>query len=112
MLASVLLLALTQDPAAATHLGAWERTLHGLDRPESVAIDPEGRLWVAEAGAGRVRVFSRAGEELARMETGLVEPVKLNIAGETVNVRDRGLDLPRPLTIEGGVELVKERPKK
>ena len=83
MLIALALLA-CQDPVpqpGPTHLGVWERTIHGLDRPEAVAIDGDGHLWVAEAGAGRVRVFDRMGAELDRFETGLVEPVGLSVCG-------------------------------
>lgn len=85
----LLSLPLVQD-ARPTHLGTWERTLHGLDRPEAVAIDGTGRLWVAEAGASRVRAFDRAGAEVARFEAGLVEPVDLCGTPWGVLVADRG----------------------
>lgn len=74
------------DPA--THLGVWERTLHGLDRPESVAIDDDGRLWVAEAGAGRVSVFDRDGNQLEVYED-LGEPIYLTQQATKMWVVDR-----------------------
>lgn len=107
MLSIALLLAVPQDPAPPpepSHLGVWEHTIHGLDRPESVSIDWKGRLWVAEAGAGRVRAFDRSGEELARIETGLVEPVALADWPKGVMAVDRGARAALLVTAEGGVE--------
>lgn len=63
-----------QDPAqegpaqeSPSHLGAWLLTIHGLERPLGVALGPGNRVYVAEAGAHRVRVFSAEGQELASL---------------------------------------------
>ena len=101
----LLALHLPQDPGP-THLGAWERTIHGLDRPVAVAIDGRGRLWVAEAGAGRVRAFDRAGAEVARVEGGLVEPVDLFGTPWGALVADRGTGSVLALRGSGDGEVV------
>lgn len=90
MLLLTALLTLAQEPAPPSHLGLWERSIHGLDRPEAVTIDDQGWLWVAEAGAGRVRAFDRGGRQMALFEDGLVEPVDLANGAQGVLVVDRG----------------------
>jgi len=70
-----LLALLSQD--GPTHLGAWTATVHDLDRPVAVAFGAQGRLYVAEAGAGRVRAFDRSGVEEAVFRGGLERPAGL-----------------------------------
>jgi sugar lactone lactonase YvrE len=45
--------------------GKWLTTIDGLQEPSAVAIDAEGRIWVAEAFADRVRAFDKSGKEVA-----------------------------------------------
>ncbi len=45
--------------------GKWLTTIEGLQEPSAVAIDAEGRIWVAEAFADRVRAFDKTGKEVA-----------------------------------------------
>jgi DNA-binding beta-propeller fold protein YncE len=111
MLLLATLVALAQDPPTATHLGKWERSIHGLDRPEAVLIDGEGHLWIAEAGAGRVRSFDREGRERVRIEDGLVEPVDLADAGQGVLVVDRGARALLQVLPDGSIERVVGAPR-
>jgi tripartite motif-containing protein 71 len=45
--------------------GKWLTTIEGLQEPSAVAIDKEGRIWIAEAFADRVRAFDKSGKEVA-----------------------------------------------
>jgi DNA-binding beta-propeller fold protein YncE len=51
-------------------------TIPGLGGPIGIAIDSRaGRIWVADAGADRVLVYDRSGNELFRV--GLLEPLEI-----------------------------------
>lgn len=51
--------------AVAEPYGKWIGTIGGLQEPSAVAIDAEGRIWIAEASADRVRAFDKSGKEVA-----------------------------------------------
>ena len=87
----------------ASHLGEWEGSIPGLERPTSLVIDREGLLWVAEAGAGRLRAFTRKGEEVRRVE-GLVEPVSLHLTAAGLQIGDRGTGRVLRLSTDGLVD--------
>jgi|GEM_PF-705350 len=86
---------------------AWEEEL-GEDRrgnpgrlkePAAVAVDPEGNLWVADAGNDRIEEFDPKGEYLGEFgergsgEGQLNEPIAVAIGGEgNVWVADAGND--------------------
>ena len=72
-------------------------TIGGLAEPSAVAVDGEGRIWIAEAFADRVRAFDRDGKEVASIgKTGsapgeLLSPGGLAIAPDgTLYVADSG----------------------
>jgi DNA-binding beta-propeller fold protein YncE len=105
VLATALLIAcasapLVQDNAAAAvaePYGKWLTTIEGLQEPSAVAIDAQGRIWVAEAFADRVRAFDASGKEVAsfgRTGTGpgeLCSPGGLAIAPDgSIFVADSG----------------------
>lgn len=92
---AVLLALLPQSPEAAPSVepfGRWIGTIGGLHEPSGVAFDGAGRVVVVETVPGRVRVFARGGEELARFGEGeLLEPVGVAPApGAGVFVSDAG----------------------
>ena len=59
-LAAVALLCLTAPAAAATGLFVPEGAFGTFSDPRAVTVDDAGRVYVADAGAGRVFVFDRA----------------------------------------------------
>ena len=86
-----LLALLSQD--GPTYLGAWASTIHDLDRPVAVLFGENGRLYVAEAGAGRVRAFDRDGVEEAVFRGDLERPAGLALAPDgTLWVSDASRD--------------------
>lgn len=68
----------------------------GLDTPEGVAEAPDGRIWVSETGADRVRIYSAAGslEETVTSAAGqsLLGPTTISRIGARVYVSDTGRD--------------------
>jgi DNA-binding beta-propeller fold protein YncE len=71
----------SEDVPAPEPFGRWIGTIGGLHEPSGVAVDEQGRVVVVETVPGRVRVFSKAGEELARFGEGeLLEPVGVAVA--------------------------------
>jgi DNA-binding beta-propeller fold protein YncE len=84
-------------PAVADPYGRWLGTIGGLAQPSAVAVDDEGRVWIAEAFSDRVRAFDRDGQEVASIgRTGsgpgeLLSPGGLAIAPDgTLYVADSG----------------------
>lgn len=54
-----------------------------LDTPVSLAVDRAGRLWIADAGNGRVQVFDpAAGEVVAALTEGLARPAHVAFAAD------------------------------
>lgn len=81
LLALAPLAANLQESVAPEPFGRWAGTLAGLHEPGGVAVDGQGRVVVVETVPGRVRVFSREREELARFGEGLLlEPVGVAVA--------------------------------
>jgi tripartite motif-containing protein 71 len=78
--------------AGGEPFGRWVGTIGGLHEPGGVAVDAAGHVVVVETVPGRVRVFSKDGEELARFGEGLLlEPVGVAPApGGGVFVSDAG----------------------
>jgi len=80
-LALALPLSVPQEGDASEPFGRWAGTIAGLHEPGGVAVDAAGRVVVVETVPGRVRVFSREREELARFGEGeLLEPVGVALA--------------------------------
>jgi DNA-binding beta-propeller fold protein YncE len=90
--------------------GKWLATIDGLQEPSAVAIDAEGRIWVAEAFADRVRAFDKSGKEVASIgKTGsgkgeLCSPGGLAIAPDgSIFVADSGNHRIERFTSKGDV---------
>ncbi|HVS18554.1 MAG TPA: NHL repeat-containing protein [Planctomycetota bacterium] len=81
LLALLLQVSESVPEARAEPFGRWTGTIAALSEPAGVAVDAEGRVVVVETVPGRVRVFSKGGEELARFGEGeLLEPVGVALA--------------------------------
>jgi tripartite motif-containing protein 71 len=101
-----------EQPAAAVAepYGKWIGTISGLQEPSAVAIDAEGRIWIAEAFADRVRAFDKTGKEVASFgkmgsaKGELCSPGGLAIAPDgSIFVADSGNHRIQRFTPEGTV---------
>lgn len=67
-----------QDIAHVTNLGPDQENVRAamewLERPEDVAMDAEGRVYVADTNGGKIIVFDAEGNELVTWETGKTMP--------------------------------------
>ncbi len=59
------------------NLGVFAAT--GLNAPTGIACDSRGRLVVCNFGDGSLSIFSPSGELLARITTGLINPIALTL---------------------------------
>jgi len=53
-----------QQAAPQDDVARYRATVPDLETPRAVAVGPDGRIWVAESGADRVRAFAPDGTEL------------------------------------------------
>jgi DNA-binding beta-propeller fold protein YncE len=103
-------LVLDASGATARAIGAFGVDAASLNGPRSVAIDPLGRVLVADGGNRRVQVYSPAGEHLDTWRTpDLVAPRCVRIFGDTVLVADSVAGLVHAFDL-GGRPLAPVRP--
>ena len=83
-----------ETPAIAASATPGERPYAGMREPRGAAVDGEGRLWVADFGRNRLRVFDPQGGYLGGWggrgagTYGLREPCGVAIQGEKLYVAD------------------------
>lgn len=84
-------LTLTSDDVFAL-TGAVEAEIGGFDSPAGAAVDSKGRLYVADSGNHRVRVFTRHGRSVRQWTRELREPFGIAIdAKDHIYVTDVAL---------------------
>ncbi len=96
-----------ERPAIAPKAAAGEAPYGGLREPRGAAVDGRGRLWVADFGNSRLRVFDRDGGRLGGWggrgagEFGFRELCGLAIRGDALYVADTWNGRVQAYTVEG-----------
>ncbi|MBW7882220.1 MAG: glycosyltransferase family 39 protein [Caldilineaceae bacterium] len=81
------------QPVVPPLAGTAHVMVQGLQLPRGIAVDADGRVYVAEAGSGRVVVYATDGVEIGRWEgdgTGLLELSDLALQDGDLLVLDAG----------------------
>ena len=76
-----------------TRFGGKGEDDHNLDKPEGIAVDPEGRVFVADYNTGYIKVYSPSYEWLATFSEYGSEPGQ-NMKSEFMDIRDGRLYVP------------------
>lgn len=67
----------------ATHLGAWLRTIEGLAGPSALDFTSNGSLWVAEADADRLSLYSPDGSLTIQLDSDVPWVGPMGVAADT-----------------------------
>ena len=73
----------------------------GLKDPQGLARSVDGKIFVAETGAGQVTGFDAQGAKLGTIGTGLEEPCGVTFAGDRLFVAERGTSRVLRLELDG-----------
>ena len=98
-----------ERPAIAAKAAAGEPPYAGLKEPRGAAVDGTGRLWVADFGNSRLRVFDRDGGKLGGWggrgsgEFGFRELCGVAIRGDSLYVADTWNGRVQAYTIDGAL---------
>ncbi len=96
-----------ERPAIAAKAAGGEPAYAGLKEPRGAAVDGQGRLWIADFGNSRLRVFDREGGKLGGWggrgsgEFGFRELCGVAIRGDALYVADTWNGRVQAYTVEG-----------